>query len=310
MAAAIGCSMSCASAAPARRAASVTARRSTSVMADGTQITTRGPVEPVDADAVQQQPDHALGDLEVGDRALAQRPDGDDVAGRAADHLPRLVTHRQHLLGALVQRDHGGLVEHDAAAPLVDERVGGAEVDGEVARHGRYRARPDGGRWLRGVGRLAIRSFGAGSSGGGASASISRRKASMPDSIVLGWRCCDVEHQTADRAHHHRDGQEQHRLHQAPPDLGEVLRLEPPALAAVPGLALPDRDGALQLVDGEAGRVERLAAVRSGHRDDHRRVAELHDAGAVQQGHPPDAPATAGAPRRRWRAGAARAGSS
>ena len=42
MAAAIGCSMSCASAAPARRAASVTARRSTSVMADGTQITTRG----------------------------------------------------------------------------------------------------------------------------------------------------------------------------------------------------------------------------------------------------------------------------
>ena len=42
MAAAIGCSMSCASAAPARRAASVTARRSTSVMADGTQMTTRG----------------------------------------------------------------------------------------------------------------------------------------------------------------------------------------------------------------------------------------------------------------------------
>ena len=42
MAAAMGCSMSCASAAPARRAASVTARRSTSVMADGTQITTRG----------------------------------------------------------------------------------------------------------------------------------------------------------------------------------------------------------------------------------------------------------------------------
>ena len=42
MAAAIGCSMSWASAAPARRAASVTARLSTSVMADGTQISTRG----------------------------------------------------------------------------------------------------------------------------------------------------------------------------------------------------------------------------------------------------------------------------
>ena len=45
MAAAMGCSMSCASAAPARRAASVTARRSTSVMADGTQMTTFGRVK-------------------------------------------------------------------------------------------------------------------------------------------------------------------------------------------------------------------------------------------------------------------------
>jgi hypothetical protein len=44
IAAAIGCSISWASAAPARRAASVTARRSTSVMADGTQMTTFGRV--------------------------------------------------------------------------------------------------------------------------------------------------------------------------------------------------------------------------------------------------------------------------
>ena len=42
MAAAIGCSNNCASAAPARRVASVTARRSTSVIADGTQINTFG----------------------------------------------------------------------------------------------------------------------------------------------------------------------------------------------------------------------------------------------------------------------------
>ena len=45
MAAAIGCSISWASAAPARRAASVTARRSTSVIADGTQMTTFGRVK-------------------------------------------------------------------------------------------------------------------------------------------------------------------------------------------------------------------------------------------------------------------------
>ena len=42
MAAAKGCSISCASEAPARRQASVTARLSTGVIADGTQITTLG----------------------------------------------------------------------------------------------------------------------------------------------------------------------------------------------------------------------------------------------------------------------------
>ena len=42
IAAAIGCSSNCASAAPARRVASVTARRSTSVIAEGTQMSTFG----------------------------------------------------------------------------------------------------------------------------------------------------------------------------------------------------------------------------------------------------------------------------
>ncbi len=42
MAAAIGCSMRWAVDAPARRAASLTARRSTEVIADGTQMSTRG----------------------------------------------------------------------------------------------------------------------------------------------------------------------------------------------------------------------------------------------------------------------------
>ena len=42
MAAAMGCSMSWVSVAPACRAASFTARRSTSVIAEGTQMSTRG----------------------------------------------------------------------------------------------------------------------------------------------------------------------------------------------------------------------------------------------------------------------------
>ena len=83
------------------------------MIADGTQISTRAPVEPVDARPLEEQPDHALGDLEVGDRAAAQRPHGDDVAGRAPDHLPRLVAHREHVLGPAVERDDRRLVEDD-----------------------------------------------------------------------------------------------------------------------------------------------------------------------------------------------------
>ena len=40
---------------------------------------------------------------------------------------------RVHLAGRLVDRDDRRLAEHDAAPAHVDERVGGAEVDGHVA---------------------------------------------------------------------------------------------------------------------------------------------------------------------------------
>ena len=65
----------------------------------------------------------------------AQRPDRDHVAGVAADQVPGLVAHREHFAGAAVQRDHRRLVEDDAVALAVDERVGRAEVDREVAPH-------------------------------------------------------------------------------------------------------------------------------------------------------------------------------
>ena len=92
--------------------------------------------EAADTDALQQQTDHPLGDLEVGDGTAAQRAHGDDVAGRAADHLPRLAAGGQHLTRLAVERDHRGLVEDDALALHVHQRVGGAEVDREVACHG------------------------------------------------------------------------------------------------------------------------------------------------------------------------------
>ena len=65
-------------------------------------------------------------------------PDRGDVARRAAEHLlGREPDFLDHLLAVgpafLADRDHRGLVQHDALAAHVDQGVGGAEVDREVA---------------------------------------------------------------------------------------------------------------------------------------------------------------------------------
>ena len=58
------------------------------------------------------------------------------LAGRAAQHHLGLVAHRQHLLAPLVRGDGDDrrLVQHDAAALDVDQRVRRAQVDGHVRR--------------------------------------------------------------------------------------------------------------------------------------------------------------------------------
>jgi hypothetical protein len=56
-----------------------------------------------------------------------------DVARRAAEHVLRLGAHRLDLLAAargfLANGDDGGLVQDDALAADVDQRVGRAKVD-------------------------------------------------------------------------------------------------------------------------------------------------------------------------------------
>src|SRR3990172_9097890 len=48
-----------------------------------------------------------------------------------------------------------------------------------------------------------------------------------------------------------------------------------PLLAAFPDLLLPDRDDFLEAVDQRVAGLERLLAVRRGHRDQHGRLADL-----------------------------------
>src|SRR5208337_667030 len=39
-----------------------------------------------------------------------------------------------HFVGVLIQRNDGGLIDHDALAARIHQRVGRPEIDGEVAR--------------------------------------------------------------------------------------------------------------------------------------------------------------------------------
>ena len=133
IAAAIGSSIRYACRAPADRQASSTARFSTPVTPEGTQTTTRGCAQRFwwtfwmkwrSISSVTSK--SAMTPSFSGRMAWI-------VPGRAAEHALGLDADGVHLVGARVDRDHAGLGQHDAASTHVDERVGGAEIDGHVA---------------------------------------------------------------------------------------------------------------------------------------------------------------------------------
>ena len=58
-------------------------------MPEGTQMTMRGFTQRLLVHLVDEVAQHLLADLEVGDDAVLQRPDGLDVSRRATDHALR-----------------------------------------------------------------------------------------------------------------------------------------------------------------------------------------------------------------------------
>src|ERR1019366_7519072 len=82
--------------------------------------------------AMDEIPQHLLADLEICDHAVFERADRLDVRRCPADHPLRLCSYGQRASVFDVDRDHGGLVQDDAATAHVDEGVGGTQVDVHV----------------------------------------------------------------------------------------------------------------------------------------------------------------------------------
>src|SRR5689334_9481958 len=94
--------------------------------------------EPVGVNLLDELPQHPFRDLEIGDDAVAHRPDRPDVAMRAPEHLTSLVADRDDPFRIAVEGHDGGLVEDDPLALHMDQRVRGSEVDCKVrGKHGK-----------------------------------------------------------------------------------------------------------------------------------------------------------------------------
>jgi hypothetical protein len=63
---------------------------------------------------LNEEAQHLFGGVEVGDDAVFERSDGEDIAGRAAEHLLGLDADRQDLPEVAVDRNHRGFAQDNA----------------------------------------------------------------------------------------------------------------------------------------------------------------------------------------------------
>ena len=75
---------------------------------------------------------HPLRHVVVGDDALPQGTDGNDVAGGAAQHGLGVRAHLQQLAGGLVHGHHGGLVENNALPLYIYQNGSGTQIDTDI----------------------------------------------------------------------------------------------------------------------------------------------------------------------------------
>jgi hypothetical protein len=77
---------------------------------------------------------HFLGNLEIGNDAVFQGPDGGNVAWRSTQHTFGVSPDRSDCFLAIVDADgnNGGFIEHDATIADVNEGVGSSKIDRKI----------------------------------------------------------------------------------------------------------------------------------------------------------------------------------
>src|SRR5439155_12140679 len=88
--------------------------------------------EPAMVHLLDEVPQHLLGDVEVGDDAVLERPYRLDVGGGAPDHPLRLGPHRKDRLIGGIDGYNAWFIEDDATSAHVDQRVGCPQVHSHV----------------------------------------------------------------------------------------------------------------------------------------------------------------------------------
>src|SRR5690606_31984608 len=99
------------------------------------QHTRTGLQEAIFMHLVDEVLEHFFADAEVGDHPILHRADGIDVARRTTEHALGFGAHCNHtfLIAAAANGYDRGFVKHDAAFAHINQGIGCAQVDREIA---------------------------------------------------------------------------------------------------------------------------------------------------------------------------------
>ena len=76
---------------------------------------------------------HEADQLVIGDCALAQGTDGQDIARRATDHALGLIAKGKNIAAVTIDGHHGRLAQNDALSLHIDQDLRSAQINPDVA---------------------------------------------------------------------------------------------------------------------------------------------------------------------------------